>query len=189
MSLAFPERIVTARTLLRSWRDDEGEALKAALDRNATHLVPWIPWATGTTVALADAEARARKFATEFREGSNFVYAIRSPDDRTLLGGTGLHPRIGPGGIEIGYWVDRDQVGQGLAREVAAALVEVAFGSPGIARVEIHCDERNLPSARVPERLGFSLVGREPREGGVVLMIWRLLRGEHGHLADGTGAP
>jgi RimJ/RimL family protein N-acetyltransferase len=189
VTLSFPDRIATPRTVLRSWRYGDAAELKAGLDRNATHLVPWIPWATGEAVPLADAESRTRRFADEFADGTNFTWSIRSTDETQLLGGAGLHPRIGPGGVEIGYWIDRDHTGRGLATEVAATLVEVAFSSPEVDRIEIHCDQRNVPSARIPERLGFALARLEPTADAVTLMIWRMLRGEYGHLADGTGAP
>ena len=56
------------------------------------------------------------------------------------IGGSGLHQRIGPNGIEIGYWIHVDHVRRGYASEVSAALTEVAFTVDGIERVEIHHD-------------------------------------------------
>ena len=89
---------------------------------------------------------------------------------------------IGPGGLEIGYWIDRDHINQGLASEVAGALVELAFGDPALQFIEMHIDARNVASARVPERLGFSMVElrQQPAKPGssemVSMMIWRLTR-------------
>jgi RimJ/RimL family protein N-acetyltransferase len=69
----------------------------------------------------------------------------------------GLHGRIGPGALEIGYWVARDHTGRSLATNGAAALTGAALALPGIERVEIHCDQANLASAAVPRKLGFRL--------------------------------
>ncbi|MFF1482503.1 GNAT family N-acetyltransferase [Streptomyces sp. NPDC058301] len=92
--------------------------------------------------------------------------------------------RIGPGGLEIGYWIHPAWTGQGLATMAAAALLREAFRLPGVELVEIHQDEANKASGAVPRRLGFTEIGRQPRSeeptapGEVgVEVIWRLLRG------------
>ena len=69
----------------------------------------------------------------------------------------GLHGRIGPGALEIGYWVGEGHTGRGLATAGARALAEAALALPGVGRVEIHCDEANTASAAVPRKLGFRL--------------------------------
>ena len=74
----------------------------------------------------------------------------------------GLMARIGPGGFEIGYWVHRAYTRRGLATAATAALVEQAFGLPGVDRVEIVHDELNVASAAIPRKLGFTEVGRRP---------------------------
>jgi len=79
------------------------------------------------------------------------------------VGGTGLHRRIGPAGLEIGYWISADHLGMGLATTVSRMLTTGAFTIPEIGHVEIHCDEANVASSRVPERLGFTYTGNVDR--------------------------
>ena len=74
-----------------------------------------------------------------------------------IVGGSGLHRRIGPHGLEIGYWIDHRRQRAGLATRVARLLTTTAFALPGIDTVEIHCDAANAASARIPEKLGFAL--------------------------------
>jgi RimJ/RimL family protein N-acetyltransferase len=52
--------------------------------------------------------------------------------------------------------------GHGHATAASRALTEVALTLPGIERVEIHCDQANLRSQRVPERLGYRLDRIDP---------------------------
>jgi RimJ/RimL family protein N-acetyltransferase len=89
-------------------------------------------------------------------DGSEVIYGIVSPDG-TVLGGTGLHDRLGGGGLEIGYWLAPGATGRGLMTRVAGHLTDLALGFDGITRVEIHCDEANGRSAAIPRRLGFTL--------------------------------
>ncbi len=47
--------------------------------------------------------------------------------------------------------------GQGLATEAVALLTDAALAIDDVDRVEIHCDQANVRSATVPERLGYRL--------------------------------
>src|SRR5690606_14278304 len=108
------------------WNAADGAILKAAIDYNKDHLKPWVPWATGEETPLEETQARVATFADDFAAGRNWIYAVLSPDEQRVIGGTGFHDRIGPGGLEIGYWIDRDHINKGFASEVAGVLTEAA---------------------------------------------------------------
>ncbi len=100
-----------------------------------------------------------------------------------VVGGCGLHRRLGPDGLEIGYWVHTAHVRRRYATSAAAMLTSVAFSFPEIQRVEIHCDRANHASQGVPRGLGFSLVGQRPKsvqapnETGLQ-DVWRVTRSD-----------
>jgi RimJ/RimL family protein N-acetyltransferase len=73
-----------------------------------------------------------------------------------VLGGTGLHTRLGDRAREIGYWIHAAHVNRGLATEAAAALTRVGFELERVARVEIHCGPHNARSAAVARKLGYT---------------------------------
>jgi ribosomal-protein-serine acetyltransferase len=62
---------------------------------------------------------------------------------------------------EIAYWVDPDRQGQGIATEATRAIVSVAFGQLDLHRLLISHTSDNPASGRIPQRLGFRLVGTE----------------------------
>ena len=74
-----------------------------------------------------------------------------------MLGGCGLHDRLGPQAREIGYWRRAGVEGRGIVTASVVALTEAAFTIPGTERVEIHCDEANTASAAVARRAGYRL--------------------------------
>ncbi|HET7459741.1 MAG TPA: GNAT family protein, partial [Longimicrobium sp.] len=175
-----PYRIVTPRTVIRCYQPDDAEALQAAITASVEHLTPWMPWAHAEPEELEAKVQRLRGFRGRFDLDQDYVYAIFSPDESGLIGGTGLHPRVGPDALEIGYWILVDEAGKGYATEVSAALTRVAFEISGARRVEIRCDPANLPSAAVPRKLGFvheaTLRCRSTTETGAPrdVMMWSM---------------
>jgi RimJ/RimL family protein N-acetyltransferase len=85
-----------------------------------------------------------------------YGYGIFNRDGSQILGSSGLHTRIGEGALEIGYWIDKDHINQGLATENSAALTRIAFEVMHVRRVEIHCDPNNQASAAVARKLGYT---------------------------------
>jgi [ribosomal protein S5]-alanine N-acetyltransferase len=63
----------------------------------------------------------------------------------------------------MGYWIDRDRNGRGLATSAVAAMLERAFGSLGLHRVEAGAIVDNRASRRVLEKNGFTFIGIAPR--------------------------
>jgi RimJ/RimL family protein N-acetyltransferase len=102
-----------------------------------------------------------------------------------VLGGTGLHTRLGEKALEIGYWIHVDHTNRGYATEASAALTRVAFEVNGVDRVEIHCDPKNVRSAAVPRKLGYvqeAILRQRTRNADGTpsdSMIWTLLRDEY----------
>jgi len=171
------ESIDHGQVRLRRYREDDLDAVFQAVTGSLDHLRPWMPWAADYTrqAAWEFLTASARRW----EEGSEYNYAIVT--DGTLAGGCGLMARIGPGGLEIGYWVRAGYTRRGLATAASAALVEQAFRLPGVERVEIVTDELNLASAGVPRKLGFAEAGRRPLDppplaGTGLGVVWRLAR-------------
>lgn len=148
-------RVHTRRLLVRCWDPADAPLVKAAIDASLEHLRPWMPWAENEPEDLQAKIERLRAWRGKFDLGQDFVYGVFSPDEKEVLGSSGLHTRVGEGAREIGYWIHVDHVNQGLATEVAGALTKVAFEVDGVQRVEIHCDPRNARSAAVPRKLGF----------------------------------
>ncbi len=177
----MPIEIVRGPVLIRSWHQSDASGLARAVFDNLDHLRPWMPWAR----ELPDNRGKVRAAM-----GAFLVEAASKPDELVGLfsggqvaGGSGLHPRIGPGGYEIGYWVRKDLTRRGIATAATSALTEHAFMQPGINRVEIRHDRANVASEGIPRRLGYALVGEEPSvvaapEQSGVHLIWRITRDE-----------
>ena len=173
--LPLPVRIDRPGLTLRQAEVEDAAALARAVTESLDHLRPWMSWATpeaGTEEAQRTRITGQRAAPTPEEYGFLLV-----GDDGAILGSAGLMTRQGRGALELGYWIHVDHVGRGLCTAAAAALTEVGLTVPGIERVEIHCDEANTASARIPEKLGYVLdrvVDRDvqaPGESGRE-MVW-----------------
>ena len=176
-----PERIETERLVLRPWRADDAPALQSIVLHNLDHLQPWMPWATPEAHERVEAvAARLAGFAADFAAGRDWGYVMTTRDDETLVGALGLHARIGPDALEIGYWIRADYAGRGLVTEAVRAVVDAVFATTDVARFEIRCDPHNAPSAAVARRTGFTHVETRITEvegvGTRETMVWERLR-------------
>jgi RimJ/RimL family protein N-acetyltransferase len=122
---------------------------------------------------------RIRHWRGDFDLGLDFIYGVFDLAEARVLGGTGLHNRVGPDAREIGYWVRADSIGKGIATEFSAALTRVAFEVDKVSRVEIHVLVGNGRSAAVPRKLGYvhEATVRRPHPGGgphYDTMIWTM---------------
>jgi RimJ/RimL family protein N-acetyltransferase len=177
-----PERVDTDGVVLRRLTPDDADAVATAATESLEHLAPWMPWATPEGTSSPAQRDRLEGPDAMWTSRSGYEYGIFLPD-RALVGGCGLHRRIGPSALEIGYWVHVGHTRGGIATTCAGALTAVGFALRGIERMEIHCDEANVASAAVPPKLGYRLTARiehEPEAPGEVgtRLIWVLYRRE-----------
>jgi RimJ/RimL family protein N-acetyltransferase len=150
-------RIVTKRLVIRCYNPDDAPQLEASVTESLELLKPWMPWAHSEPQEnLQTKIERLHQFRARFDQNLDFIYGIFNPEETRLLGGTGLHTRVGDSALEIGYWIHKDFINQGLATETAAALTRAGFEINKVARMEIHCDPANLRSAAIPRKLGYT---------------------------------
>lgn len=96
---------------------------------------------------------------------------------RMVVGGVSFKgPPNSLGEIEVGYSVVRAHRRRGLAAESTSALVGWALRDSQVGRILAQCEDTNLGSIRVLEKLGFLRLpaGRGQAEGNV--LRWELTR-------------
>jgi RimJ/RimL family protein N-acetyltransferase len=166
-------RIETERLVIRCWDPADAPLAKEAIDSSLDHLRPWMPWAEAEPTTLEEKRSLLESFARMFERGEDAVYAIFDRDERRVVGGTGLHPRLADDAREIGYWIRADAIGLGLATESTAALTRVGFEIDGLERMEIHCDPDNVRSAAIPRKLGYAQVDERDGQGHLIFRLER----------------
>jgi len=151
MSMPTPT-LHTARLRLRPFTSADADALYA-LHSSAYVLRYWDapPWSE---------RARAERFLTACRqmaeEGSGVRLAMDRVSDTSFLGWCSL-TRWNPDyrSASLGYCLGDAAWGYGYATEAARSVLQWAFDTLDLNRVQAETDTRNAASARVLEKLGF----------------------------------
>jgi RimJ/RimL family protein N-acetyltransferase len=148
-------------TVLRLFAVEDADALARTVRESLDHLRPWMPWASDEQ--SADPAFQRERLARVLAGNEEWQYGLFSADGTRILGSFGLMTRRGPGTLEIGYFLAADAVGHGHATRAAGALTEAARHVRGVREILIYCDEANVRSAAIPERLGYRLDRTEAR--------------------------
>jgi [ribosomal protein S5]-alanine N-acetyltransferase len=155
MSLPTPT-LRTARLQLRPFADGDADDL-FALHSNAYILRYW-------DAPTWSERARAERFIAACgrmaEEGSGARVAIDRVSDQAFIGWVSL-TRWNPDyrSASMGYCLDEAAWGHGYATEAGRALLQWAFDTLDLNRVQAETDTRNTASARVLEKLGFMREG------------------------------
>ncbi len=165
---------------LRLLEESDAQELYAVIDANRDHLARWMPWADGQT--LQDTLAFIQRTREQLASNDGVQTAVI--EDRRIVGVIGFH------GVSwqhrstsVGYWLAESAQSRGTMTHAVKTLVDHAFGTWRLHRVEIRAAVDNTRSRAIPERLGFTQEGvaREAEQVDdryVNLAVYSMLAGD-----------
>ena len=148
---------------MRVLRVSDAAALTAAYVRNRAYLSGWEPVRPEEyfTEPWQTADIANRLVAHEAGEGHPFgLFAGDTLVGRFNVAGIVRGPFQSAG---LGYWVDSDYSGRGLASAAVRKIVEMARDELGLHRIEASTLRHNVGSQRVLSKAGFQQIGMAPR--------------------------
>ncbi|MGI9117140.1 MAG: GNAT family N-acetyltransferase [Gaiellales bacterium] len=160
MTRRIADRAAYGDVVVRRWREDEADALRDAILASAQHLRPRMVWLDEWSAETCDPAGTVARWNRVWEDGGDLVAAIEV--DGALAGSVGLHWRIGPRGLEIGYYLFPAWTGRGLATIASGLCTDLAFRDRAIDVVRILHDVSNGPSEGIPRRLGYALIEDAP---------------------------
>ncbi|WP_448812009.1 GNAT family N-acetyltransferase [Agromyces bauzanensis] len=149
--------------VLRVLRPEDAAALAAAYTRNREHLAPWEPTRDAAFFTAAGQETEIAAQLESARLGGSLPMVLVDADG-TIVGRFTLSGIVrGPfQSANVGYWVDAELAGRGLATAALARVVQVARDELGLHRLQAATLTHNAGSRRVLERNGFVHIGFAP---------------------------
>jgi len=148
--------VTTARLSLVRWSDEHLPHLRALAgdERVVRYILDGRPWSPEY------ATERHRSALDHWdRHGYGWRAVLDSATGEFL--GIGSLVNRSPDTVEIGWWVAPDRWGQGIATELAAAVLDEALAVKGIRRVVAGHQDGNDASGRVMIKIGMSHAGSE----------------------------
>ena len=171
MSLSTPT-LRTSRLRLRPFNDADANAL-FALHNNACVMRYWDAPSWRERVRAAQFISACHEIA---EAGTGTRLAVDRVSDSTFIGWCSLTRWNSDfRSASMGYCFDNAAWGHGYATEAACALLQWAFDTLDINRIQAETDTRNTASARVLEKLGFVREGTLREDcvvNGVVSDSW-----------------
>jgi ribosomal-protein-serine acetyltransferase len=144
------------RSHLRLFERSDTEALHEVIEANRAMLAEWMPWAREQTLD----DTRGFIDSSRRRSAADDGFEAVIIDRGEIAGGIGFarmdHANRS---ASLGYWLASSSQGRGIVTRATVALLDHAFGTWQLNRVEIRAGTGNARSRAVPERLGFTQEG------------------------------
>lgn len=157
----WPVTLESGDLVLRPLRQRDKAEWMALRRRNADWLKAWEATQPDPSGPLPSYRSMVSSLNAQARAGQSmpWVISIREPRAaRPVMAGQLTVSGILWGSAltaSLGYWVDREQAGRGLAPTAVALATDHCFGALGLHRMEINIRPENAASLRVVEKLGF----------------------------------
>ncbi|MFC4558442.1 GNAT family N-acetyltransferase [Virgibacillus kekensis] len=127
-------------------------------DSSRDVLRQWLPWVDGTKT-IEDSKTFIRLAEKSLIEKRGLTTGIFY--ENNLAGVIGFNNFDWSNEIGyIGYWLGTDFQGKGIMTRAVNGLIDYAFHSLGLNRIEIRAAYGNRRSRAIPERLGFQIEGQ-----------------------------
>jgi len=155
--------------LLRPIRYRDKQEWTEVRSRNSEWLAPWEASNPAPGGALPNYRQMVASLNAQARQASAlpFVIAERIPGIREprIVGQLTVSSITWGSAMmaTLGYWVDQDRAGRGIAPTAVAMVTDHCFRQLGLHRMEINIRPENGPSLRVVEKLGFRDEGYRER--------------------------
>lgn len=147
---------------IRLVAETDAKALADLLIRNRPFLAPWDPVRDETYFTSVGQRDLLAQSLRRFAAGAEWPGLIT--DDGETVGRVNLNNVVRGAfcSADLGYWVDQQHNGRGVATAAVGAVVDIAFAELGLHRVQAGTLLHNVGSQRVLERNGFTTIGVAP---------------------------
>ena len=134
----------------------DAEELFALVDPQRAYLGRWLPWVEGCTLQAEWEWIEGYQAMEAKGQGSPPLIIYRG----ALVGSCSVERIVAfYQACEIGYLLNQRVQGLGIVTRACRALLDYAFDSLGMHRVEIRVAPENTRSLAIPKRLGFVFEG------------------------------
>lgn len=164
----WPVTLECGDVVLRPIRYRDKKEWTEVRSRNSQWLAPWEASNPDPAGGLPDYRQMVRSLKSQATQATALPFVIierRPPGSPAIVGQLTVSSIVWGSAMmaTLGYWVDHDRAGRGIAPTAVAMVTDHCFRTLGLHRMEINIRPENGPSLRVVEKLGFRDEGYRPR--------------------------
>ncbi|MEU0147871.1 GNAT family protein [Streptomyces sp. NPDC006288] len=155
---------LTEDVRLRPATLDDAESFAESLTRSRAYMRRWDPVRPDAFYTPEGQHQRLTALLADQDAGRAMPWVLADDEDRVVGALTFSSIERGPfRNARLGYWIDVDSAGRGLATNAVARACELARDGLGLHRIEAGTVLDNAASQRVLAKCGFELYGTAPR--------------------------
>ncbi|WP_031085793.1 GNAT family N-acetyltransferase [Streptomyces sp. NRRL WC-3549] len=155
---------LTAGVHLRPAMLDDAVSFAEALTRSRAYMKRWEPVRPEAFYTPEGQTRRLTALLADRDAGRAMPWVLADADESVVGAMTLAAIELGPfRNARLGYWIDVDRAGRGLATAAVGRVCEDARDRLGLHRVEAGTVVDNAASQRVLTKSGFEVIGTAPR--------------------------
>ena len=150
---------MTDTVTLRPFEPEDAETLLGLRLKNRAFLAPFEPKRPTNIFTLTAQRDQIASDQDGFFSGRRYAFAVIFNDK--VVGRVSLDNVVRGAwqNATLGYFVDQENNGKGIATAAVRSAVSYGFGTAGLHRVQAGVMPRNIASIRVLEKAGFRFEG------------------------------
>ncbi len=150
---------INKQVSLRLLQREDAKVIFKTIDKQRDYLGEWLPF-VAITKEQSHTEAFIKSMLQQPVAERELIFVIWCDEVFAGIIGFKETDRLNRK-TEIGYWLSESFQKKGIVTASVHVLCKYAFEKLALNRVQIKCAVGNIPSQKVPERLGFTFEGVE----------------------------
>lgn len=158
--LQIDTALLTKRTVVRRFREQDGQLLYRLVQKNYSFLEDHFTTSLEKANSLSNAEFFVREMLSNWLLQKSYSFGIWEGEKADLIGVvriTNINWRVPTG--ELSFFIDYDHSGKGMMTEAMGAILAFAFRQLEIEKLYVRTAMDNYASQRVVRKWGFRREG------------------------------
>ncbi len=152
--------LVTPRTVVRRFRENEGEAMYNLVAENTSRIYDFFPETLESVTNKDTGEGFVRRKIAEWLLQTEYAFGVWEHKNAKLIGFVRIfNINWGVPAAELAFFIDKNFEGKGIMTEVVQAAIRFTFDELNIEKLRLKTATDNYATQRLARKCGFRREG------------------------------
>lgn len=178
--------LVTPRTVVRRFRENEGESMYNLVAENTSRIYDYFPETLDSVNSKEAGEGFVRRKIAEWLLQTEYAFGVWEHKNAKLIGFLRIfNINWGVPAGELAFFIDKDFEGKGIMTEVVQAAIRFTFEELNIEKLRLRTATDNYATQRLARKCGFRREGdlrsefRRPSGELIDVMLFGFTKSEY----------